>query len=247
MSIASPARSRRALGRLRPTLRAAVVLAVVLLILAGGWLWLRRSALVSVQEVNVTGLSGPSVGAIRGALERSALTMTTLDVDMAVLERAVRRYPVVRSLSVTRHLPHTLTIAVHEQVPVARAVIAGRQLVVTASGQLLPGTSGSSRLPELVAPLPPDDGRLIDSGDRAVLAVLGHAPYGFLRHVTRAGHTAARGVVLTLRSGPELIFGPAFGARDKWAAALAVLADPASQGASYINVSDPNRAAAGVS
>ena len=50
---------------------------------------------------------------------------------------------------------------------------------------------------------------------------------------------------MELRDGPELIFGEATRVRAKWVAATRVLADPDSQGATYIDVRLPGRPAAG--
>ena len=53
------------------------------------------------------------------------------------------------------------------------------------------------------------------------------------------------GIVVELRDGPELIFGDATRVRAKWVAATRVLADPDSEGATYIDVRLPGRPAAG--
>ena len=56
---------------------------------------------------------------------------------------------------------------------------------------------------------------------------------------------SGHGLVAQIRSGPSLYFGDASGARAKWLAASAVLADPGSAGSVYIDVTDPMRPAAG--
>jgi hypothetical protein len=50
-----------------------------------------------------------------------------------------------------------------------------------------------------------------------------------------------------LRSGPSVYFGDSADLDAKWLAATEVLADPGSAGASYIDVTDPSRPAAGAS
>ena len=52
-------------------------------------------------------------------------------------------------------------------------------------------------------------------------------------------------MMLTLVDGPDLIFGDASEARDKWFAATRVLADPSAAGATYLDVRIPERVAAG--
>ena len=59
---------------------------------------------------------------------------------------------------------------------------------------------------------------------------------------TVAGH----GLVAQVRGGPSIYFGDATELpRAKWHPATAVLADPSSAGAAYIDVTDPVRPAAG--
>ena len=101
----------------RRALLAAVALAVVL---GGAWMWFRDSPLVSVQQVTVSGQSGADAGQIRAALESAARTMSTLDVQLGRLRRAVAPYPVVRDIRVTTHFPHGMNIDVIENVAVGR-------------------------------------------------------------------------------------------------------------------------------
>jgi cell division protein FtsQ len=54
-----------------------------------------------------------------------------------------------------------------------------------------------------------------------------------------------RGLTLDLKDGPDLVFGSGTDAHRKWAAALRVLADPSSQGATYLDLRVPERVAAG--
>jgi cell division protein FtsQ len=53
------------------------------------------------------------------------------------------------------------------------------------------------------------------------------------------------GLTLELRDGPKLVFGDLRGLEAKWAAASRVLADPGSEGATYVDVRVPERPAAG--
>jgi cell division protein FtsQ len=54
-----------------------------------------------------------------------------------------------------------------------------------------------------------------------------------------------RGLTLDLRNGPDLIFGSGADAPRKWTAAVRVLADPSSEGATYLDLRVPERVAAG--
>ncbi len=223
--------------------------ALCLIALAGGlgWLWFRDSSLVRVRRVRIIGVRGQDAAQIRSALTRAALTMTTLDVQMSQLNGAVSGYPFVHSLRVSASGRHALVIRVDERIPVARAVIAGRGVVVDGDGLLLPqATVAPGALPLIPLTAPPPRDQITGAGMLAVLSVLQGAPARLLAHVQSAAWSASRGVRLQLRNGPELYFGAASQISAKWAAVIAVLASSDSGGAAYIDVTQPNRPAAGV-
>lgn len=238
--------------------RVAAVLVAAVILLGGGWLWFRSSSFVAVHQVRVTGLSGPNVGPIARALTTTAETMTTLDFDVSKLKRSVEAYPYVHSLDVSTEFPHGVTIDVLEEVPVAITSVAGRVTVVDATGSLL-SSAGTRHGPLPSVPLGSvstggaetggaTSGRITAPGSLAALKVLVAAPYRFLPHVASAVSSSAHGVVVKLRDGPSLYFGPLVDLADKWNAALAVLAargSAAAAGGEYIDVSDPQRPAVG--
>jgi cell division protein FtsQ len=233
-------------ARRRPTMAVVAVLAGLAVVLGCGWVWFRDSSLVSVKRVQITGVSGPGAARIRAALRSSILDMTTLDVDMARLRASVQAYPDVRTLSVGTHFPHAVVIHVFEQIPVAALTAAGRSVAVSGSGALLGRPVASDgRLPQIALGYVPSSPRLRAAGPRAIVAVLAAAPWRMLGHVEGASRNAADGVVVKLRSGPEILFGPANDLPAKWAAALAVLGSSGASGAQYIDVSDPGHPAAG--
>ena len=245
-----PRERRLALPRLVPRrLRSLHTLALVMAaILVGwlGWTWYRGSSFVKIQDVRVTGLSGPDVPQIRADLTASALQMTTLSIDMSRLERSVAGYPFVRSLTVTSNGAHRVTIRVAEQVPVAAVDIGGRSRVVDAEGGLLPGnTTVGFTLPVVPVSTGSAGNHVTSPGARAAIAVLAAAPYALLAHIANATTSSLHGVIVQLRNGPQLYFGPTTQLRQKWDAAVAVLQNSASVGASYIDVTDPNRPAPG--
>jgi cell division protein FtsQ len=71
------------------------------------------------------------------------------------------------------------------------------------------------------------------------------APSALAVRISSIGHAGARGLVVRLRNGPLLIFGNGSDAAAKWAGAAAVLADPSSRGASYLDLRVPDRPVAG--
>lgn len=237
------AATRRVLRRVGPARLAAALL--VLIALGAGWLWFRESSLVSVEQVKVTGVSGPGSARIRSALNAAAHTMTTLDVRVARLYTAVAPYPAVRSLKVATDFPHGLRIHVVEELPVAMLTAGGHRVAVSADGTVLRGLSAKHRLPLIPVHALPVQTKLTDSQSRQELAVLAGAPPRLKTHVALLLYTGTHGVVARLRAGPSLYFGSATSIHAKWLAAIAVLANPGSAGAAYIDLTDPMRPAAG--
>jgi cell division protein FtsQ len=240
LSLPGP-RGRRWLVRL---LAAVLVLAALL---TGAFFWVRQSSLVAVQRVTITGVSGPNATAIRQALVQTAERMTTMTMDPRRLKAAVAQYSVVRSLRVSAHLPHSATIAVFEQVPVG--VFGGT--TVSARGTLLRSVPASTRtLPTITAKGSSGSsggasGSTVTGTARADVYLLGAAPYPIIAKLATAGWEPGRGLTATLRDGPILYFGDDTELAAKWRSVIRVLADPSSAGASYIDVTDPNRPAAG--
>ena len=242
-SPAAAAALRAPLARLsQPSLRTLLAVALSVAGLAGGWMWLRDSPLVAVDEVVVTGASGPQAEQIRAALRAAAADMTTLHVRADDLRAAVATYPIVRDLRVQRDLPHGLRITVLQHVPVAAVQAAGRRTPVAADRTVLRGAAADG-LPVVVARTAPGDGRLDPRTARAV-ALLAVAPAALRARVERVA-AGSRGWTATVRDGPMLVFGVAERLRAKWIAVARVLADRSSAGATYVDVRLPERPVAG--
>lgn len=243
-------RERRvAVPRLLPRrLRSAhTLLLVVALALIGwlGWTWYRGSSFVRIQRVTVTGLSGPEVPQIRNALSSAALGMTTLNVSISKLEAAVSRYGYVERLTASSPSAHRLLINVVERVPVALVTSGGQTKLVDADAFVLPNGTRHGTLPTVTLKAVPDGQSVTAPGPRAAIAVLAAAPYALLAHVANASSSSAHGVIVQLRHGPQIYFGQTTQLAQKWTAAVAVLQNQGSVAASYIDVSDPLRPAAG--
>jgi cell division protein FtsQ len=232
-------------GRVR--LRVWLVLGAVaaLALLGGAWVWLRDSPLAAVKRVTVTGLSGPDAAQIRSALDLAARNMTTLDVHLGQLRTAVAPYPVVKDLKVSTQFPHGMRIRVIEQLPVGALVAGGETIAASADGTLLHDVPAGS-LPAVPIPTIPGGSHVTDQTALDALALLAATPRRLEPKISQVTTSATRGLVVQLRSGPVIYFGPASDFTAKWSAAVAVLAAPASAGASYIDVSDPAMPAAGV-
>jgi cell division protein FtsQ len=224
--------------------RALAIAAVVLTVLGGGWLWFRDSSFVTVEHVEVIGLSSSEAPAVRRALDTAARGMTTLHVDHGALEDAVAAYPSVAGLRIQADFPHGLSIEVTEREPIAEVDLAGDVVPVGAGGRLMRGVQPRRKLPVLHATRLGPGGRLTDAGALAAVNVLAAAPQPLRRRVTRIW-SGPKGLSLDLRQGPQLFFGSEGRAAAKWMAVARVLAEPSSQGAVYLDVRVPERVAAG--
>lgn len=135
-------------GRVRVRVKLIAAGLAALVLLGGGWVWLRDSSLVAVRRVTVTGVSGPDAGQIRSVLVLAARNMTTLDVRLGPLHTAVAPYPVVKDLEVSAQFPHGMRIHVVEQLPVAALVAGGQKVAASPDGTLIHDAPTAS-LPEV--------------------------------------------------------------------------------------------------
>jgi cell division protein FtsQ len=228
-----------------PRLRTLAVIAVALAgLVVAGYFWVRSSSLSAVRHVRVTGLSGAEAGQIRGALETVARGMSTLNVQPSAFHNAVAAYPEVKSVTTSASFPHSMTIHVTEQNPVAVVVAGTRRTVVSGDGTLLPTLSATSTLPTITVNAAPV-GSSLSGAARREAELLADAPTRLLSRVASASDDSAHGLTATLRDGPRLYFGGSHQLTAKWSSVVATLATPSSAGAGYIDVTDPTRPAAG--
>lgn len=228
----------------RLPVRAALIALAVAATAAAGWLWFRDSGLVRIQDVYIVGVSSSQERQIRSALRDAAGDMTTLHLDVERLELAVRRFPSVAEVRAEPEFPHKVTIEVLEREPVAAVELGGVRVPVGAGGLVMRGVRADKDLPTVRARRLSAKGRLRDERALASISVLAAAPVPLRERVERAWW-GDRGLMLDLRSGPDLVFGSAREARRKWAAASRVLAEPSAAGAVYLDVRVPERVGAG--
>lgn len=236
------ARTARLPRRIAWPRRLAVVAALGLALAAGYWLWLRDSSLVAVEKVRIEGLSSVSDPDVAQALEREALGMTTLHVEIDELAAAVREYPTVKSLSTAAGFPSELTISVEERVPVALA--GDTETPVAADGTPLPEVEVKAGKLPTIEVATGDETQALDEAGGEQAAILGAAPAPLLEVVERS-ESSPEGIVVELEGGISLRFGDASRAAAKWSAAARVLADPGLDALDYIDLRVPDRPAVG--
>jgi cell division protein FtsQ len=235
---------RGLLARRRARIALICALAAVPL-LGGGFLALRHSSLVAVDHVRISGVHGPQSHQIEEALQQAARGMSTLDYNAAALQAAVARFPMVAAVRARTSFPHSISIVVIEQPPVAELVVAGVKTAVAADGVTLgPGLSSAS-LPEVADDVAPAAGEhLRNPLVLAALRVLGAAPRALDRLAEKAFY-GPKGLTVVMRNGLQVYFGEDSLAHAKWLSLAGVLADKSSAGAIYVDVRLPDRPAAG--
>jgi cell division protein FtsQ len=224
--------------------RALLGAAALALALGGGYVVARDSSLFEVRAVSVVGATGPDAPKVEGLLRQAARDMTTLNADAGELREAAAAFPTVKSVSIDRDLPHKVTLTVNEKRPVATIEAGGRTVPLAADGRLLNGATPPEDLPRLQV-----DGvggsRISDAKGRQLVALVAAAPQALRQRALEAQLSKDTGLTLKMDRGPDLYFGTVHDLQAKWKAAARVLADPTAEGATYIDVRVPERAAAG--
>ena len=230
-----------------PRLRWLVVLAVLATILGAVYmLWFRHSDFVAVEAVRVEGIDPRANDGdeLAAALEEAAMTLTTLNVQPEVLERAAAPFPLVADIRTEAEFPHKLTIHVVTRRPVARIGSGEDARAVDASGVILPTLDlANFDLPRLPLDEVPAHVKL-EGGVADQVAVFAAAPTPMLE-LAQVSRSTPEGVVIMMPGGIELRFGSPRKAADKWRAAAAILADPDLDEVGYVDLTSPSRSAAG--
>ncbi|MBJ7332529.1 MAG: cell division protein FtsQ/DivIB [Solirubrobacteraceae bacterium] len=216
-------------------------LTVVLLVV--GFMWLRESSFVAVDDVTITGAEGSQAEEIRGALRDAAEDMTTLNVRQDALQTAAEQFPSVASVHATADFPHRLRIEVRTRTPVAALDTGQRRVAVAGDGTILTG-SGTDDLPQIKISAPPSGPRVRGKEASRLVLLMAAAPPALRGRIERA-FAGPSGLTVVLSDGPRLRFGRGDRLTAKWAAAARVLADEEAQGASYLDLRLPERPAAG--
>jgi cell division protein FtsQ len=226
-----------------PGLKRLLTALAVVVAIAAGWMWLRDSPLVAINQVDIVGASGAQAGAIRAAVHSAAQDMTTLHVRPDAMRKALAPYAIVKDVQVRADFPHRLKVSVIEHQAVGVIVVAGHKTAVAGDGTLLRDTEASG-VPVIPLREPPAGTMLQDAKARSAVALLAAAPAALRARVAKV-FLGPRGLTARLKVGTPLYFGSGERLAAKWAAATAVLADPTAKGATSLDLRVPERPAAG--
>ena len=246
---------RRALKKAEGRRRLALLcLAVVVVLAPGGYWLLANSSTFAVSGVSVSGGGAILSAEVRQAAVGAVGGRSLLQVDAGAIERAVERLPYVRSATVDRAFPHTLSIQITTYRPLA-AVRSGKSAyLVSGDGRVLDtDVPAKSRLPVIRV----GHGLVLTPGEHvpaggivAALGVLRAVPHAF---VHRLGHihrlmTGDAGIVAVIGRGLQVRLGSTAQLDLKLRVAVRVLRSmqPATRSAlGYVDVSVPGRPALG--
>jgi cell division protein FtsQ len=246
---------RRALKQAEGRRRLALLCLAVAVVLAPAGYWiLANSGAFAVSGISVSG-GGTIVGAeVRAAAAGAVGGRSLLQVDAGDVARAVERLPYVRTATVDRSFPHTLSIRITTYRPAAAVRSGTTVYLVSSDGRVLSeGAPENSRLPvvRVARGLTLQPGRQAPAGTiTAALSVLRAVPDSF---VHRIGHvhqlmTSDAGIVAVIGRGLQVRLGPASQLELKLRVAVRVLRSMYSTtrtALAYVDVSVPGRPALG--
>jgi cell division septal protein FtsQ len=222
----------------RPGRTALVAVLVVAGLLAVVYLVLRLTPLSAVQNVTVVGVQGPKASEIRHAIERAATGQSTLGFQEGAIRDAVADTRSVTGVEVHTRFPHGVQIEVHQLLAVGVIETGGRRVAVSADGRVLPDWTPGT-LPVIRGG--EQRGGALVGGAKVAARILGGAPQALLARVARVDG----GYTVRLAGGPALLFRDGNRLAAKWAAAVAVLTDPGTRGATWIDLRVPEQPVSG--
>jgi cell division protein FtsQ len=246
------ARARVDIGNFIPSGRALGVGLGLICLAAGMYTLARTTPMFAVQRIDVRGAS-PEVAAQVTTLLRSYDGRSLIAVDGTSVEHRVDGLPTVRSSVVDRAFPHTLTIRVQPEIPVAVLRRGIESWLVSARGRVIaPVERGSHRaLPRIWLPRQTDItlGSLLgdDPGGLAARSLSTFVGSGFTGRISFVRALDGQ-ITLGLRGGLEVRLGLPVDLPLKVAIVRGLLPSfaPASQGGpTYLDVTVPERPVAG--
>jgi cell division septal protein FtsQ len=246
-------RHRRAdVARYVPSGRSVLIGLAVLMIVGGLYGLARETSVFAVQTIRVEGAAPSLAASVRSELSRyDGRSLLGLNAD-SVTQR-VAALPAIRSASVDRAFPHTLSVRVVPELPVAVVRRGTDSFLVSARGRIIaPVERGTHRdLARIWLPVTTDIelGSFLGGQDgglaaRSLAAFVGS---GFPGRVTFVRALDGQ-ISLGLRGGLEIQLGAPVDLRLKIAIAHGIvpsLAPPAAGGPDYLDLSLPERPVAG--
>jgi cell division protein FtsQ len=232
---------------LLPSRRALAIAAIVAAVVALAYLAARTTPLFAVRTVEVKGTSPAAAARVEAAVARFLGTsLVALDGDDVI--RRVESLPIVVSADYDRAFPHTLTIFVEPERPVALVGYRGTRWLVSERGRVMrPAGEGELQAYpriELSSTRAPALGETLDAPSVVVpLAALARVDKSFPERIRLAALVGGR-LTLTLAEKTEVRLGEPVDVEVKLAAAASVLGALSAEeraDLAYLDVSLPAR------
>lgn len=195
--------------RLNPGILRWFLLVVPVVFAGGGTYVLINSPLLRVQDIEVRGastLDTRELGLITGLKDQS---MLMLDVDQAY--KNVLSLPQVKSVSLEREWPNTVTLKITEREPVALWTVANRDYAVAEDGTVLAGGAPSGPAPHIYEP---SSKRIMGLGDRVhpdaialAMRIFKESPQFIGQGVQQLEYRPDIGVTAVFQNGMRVTFG----------------------------------------
>ena len=234
--------------QLIPSVRSIVVGLALLVLAVGAYLGARETSVFAVQTVEVRG-GTPALRAEVGAALAGEVGTSLMSVDEGVLSHRLAALPDVRSFTYDRAFPHTLRVVVRPEVPVlvVRRVPGADAFLVAGSGKVIRTMAHPhlSNLPRLwvKGTTPIAVGAELPTALLPAATTLAAARGTSLPGGIKTVSVGAGGLVVSLGGGLQIRLGDDGDVRLKLAIARRILAatSAASTGATYLDVSVPQR------
>ncbi len=243
---------RRELRALRPAVRALVLAATGVVLVALVYLLARESTMFSVTRIHVSG-APPSVASQARRAVASVEGESLLKLDGADLVGTLEALPTVYRAGYDRDFPHTLRITVVPEQPVAVLRRGADSWIVSARGRVIAPVQRGAQpsLPRIWLPSVSvvRNGAIVrdPAGVLATHTLTAFRGAGLGRRIAFVKVSDGR-LVAGLRGGLELRFGPPIDVALKLAVArsiLPTLAAPSVGGPRYLDLAVPERPVAG--
>ncbi len=228
---------------------------LVLLLAAGYQFWLRDSSLVEIKNLEVVGVGEKNAEGkqIEEAVRTAMGEMTTLNVQPALLDQELARFPRVAGAEIETSFPDSATVTVQIREDGSIYGEGSEAMLIATDGTVLGPAAGQEESLPLIgegdppeAPTPDADGvtrsEVLTGRALNQALVLGATPPEIRSYVT--GTTMSQdGVLVTLDDGLLMLFGDSSHADEKWRTASALIADPNFDTSSYVDLTVPRRPA----
>jgi len=229
--------------RVRRLTKWLLALGVAVTVVVLGLQWMLHRPYFRVEQVVVTGNVHESVAAVLGRSELSSHP-SMVNLNESLLKQRLETLPWVGSVTVTKKWPHTVELAIHENVAVAVAFDSSHVLeYVDAQGRDLGRAPLHENLPTLDYLGGTSTTWPYENAGRAAAYVASKLPVAFATQVSTITDDAQGSVTLQMTTPVTFIVGPATNLHAKFVAIASVIAHSTLVPGDVVDVTVPDELA----